>query len=121
MSGSTDMQPWGFNCDYLVLSSWLKFIFMPELVWEYRLPESILALRHWRTLGLWTARLLNHGAIGQIKKLKRNFDKFQVSVEFGLHKKTPCKFFRLAGCHYKYLNLLLIFLRNYKRNDIADN
>ena len=37
------------------------------------------------------------------------------------HKKTPCKFFRLAGCHYKYLNLLLIFLRNYKRNDIAGN
>ena len=50
---------------------------MPELVWEYRLPESILALRHWRTLRLWTARLLNRGVIGQIKKLKRNFDKFQ--------------------------------------------
>ena len=37
------------------------------------------------------------------------------------NKKTPCKFFRLAGCSYKYLNLLLIFLRNYKRNDIAGN
>ena len=44
-----------------------------------RLPESILALRHWGTLGLWTARLLNHGAIGQIKKLKRNFDNFSLS------------------------------------------
>ena len=67
---------------YLVRRIWLQpefsiRVFMPELVWEYRLPESILALRHWRTLGLWTARLLNHGAIGQIKKLKRNFDKFQ--------------------------------------------
>ncbi len=67
---------------YLVRRIWLQpefsiRVFMLELVWEYRPPENILALRHWRTLGLWTARLLNHGAIGQIKKLKQNFDNFQ--------------------------------------------
>lgn len=28
-------------------------------------------------------------------------------------RKHPARFLRLAGCSYKYLNLLLIFLRNY--------
>ena len=36
---------------------------------------SFEALENFKVV--WTARLLNRGVIGQIKKLKRNFDKFQ--------------------------------------------